>query len=76
LLLTQSNPLLGTWRLDTAKSKSDPMTVPEETCDATKYTMKSENADGSPISYGFAVKFEGKDYPPTGTVPGGAVQSL
>jgi len=52
------------------------MTVPEETCDATKYTMKSENADGSPISYGFAVKFEGKDYPPTGTVPGGAVQSL
>jgi hypothetical protein len=28
-LLAQSNPLLGTWKLNTAKSKSDPMTVPK-----------------------------------------------
>ena len=34
--------------------------------------MKGENADGSPISYGFTVKFDGKDYPATGTMPGGA----
>jgi hypothetical protein len=78
-LLAQSNPLLGTWKLNTAKSKSDPTPVPksltrtvEETSDGTKYTMKGENADGTPISYGFTVKFDGKDYPATGTMPGGA----
>jgi hypothetical protein len=78
-LLAQSNSLLGTWKLNTAKSKSDPMTVPknltrtvEETSDAAKYTMKGENADGSPISYGFTVKFDGKDYSATGTGRGGA----
>lgn len=77
--LAQSNPLLGTWKLNTAKSKSDPMTVPknltrtvEETSDAAKHTMQGENADGSPISCGFTVKFGGKDYPATGTVRGGA----
>ena len=72
-LLAQSNPLLGTWKLNSAKSKSDPTPVPksltrtvEETSDGTKYTMKGENADGTPISYGFTVKFDGKDYPLTG----------
>jgi hypothetical protein len=34
--------------------------------------MKGENADGTPISYGFTVKFDGNDYPATGTMPGGA----
>ena len=34
--------------------------------------MKGENADGSPISCGFTVKFDGKDYPAAGTMPGGA----
>lgn len=78
-LLAQSNPLLGTWKLNTAKSKSDPTPVPksltrtvEETSDGTKYTMTGETADGKPISYGFTVKFDGKDYPATGTMPGGA----
>ena len=78
-LLAQSNPLLGTWKLNTAKSKSDPTPVPksltrtvEETSDGTKYTMTGESADGKPISYGFTVKFDGKDYPATGTMPGGA----
>ncbi|HEY1468286.1 MAG TPA: hypothetical protein VGF61_04535 [Candidatus Acidoferrum sp.] len=78
-LLAQSNPLLGTWKLNTAKSKSDPTPVPksmtrtvEETSDGTKYTMKGEAADGTPISYGFTVKFDGKDYPATGNMPGGA----
>jgi hypothetical protein len=78
-LLAQSNPLLGTWKLNIAKSKSDPAPVPknltrtvEETSDGTKYTMKGENADGTPISYGFTVKFDGNDYPATGTMPGGA----
>ncbi len=78
-LLAQSDPLLGTWNLDTAKSKYTPGSAPksmtrtvEETADGVKYTMKGVSADGSPISYGFTVKFDGKDYPVTGSMPGGA----
>ena len=78
-LLAQSNPVVGTWQLNTAKSKYTPGPVPksltrtvEETADGMKYTMTGVNADGSPISYGFTVKYDGKDYPATGTMPGGA----
>jgi len=70
-LLAQSNPLLGTWKLNIAKSKSDPCRF-QKASDGTKCTMKGENADGSPISHGFTVKFDGKDYPAVGTMPGGA----
>jgi len=78
-LRAADNPLLGTWKLNAAKSKSDPTPVPksltrtvEETANGTKYTMTGESADGKPISYGFTVKFDGKDYPATGNMPGGA----
>jgi hypothetical protein len=78
-LLAQGNPVVGTWNLNTAKSKYTPGPAPksmtrtiEETADGMKYTMKGVSADGSPISYGFTVKYDGKDYPTTGTMPGGA----
>ncbi len=78
-LLAQDNPVVGTWKLNTAKSKFDPGPAPknltrtvEPTADGMKYTMKGENADGSPLSYGFTVKYDGKDYPATGSVPSGA----
>jgi hypothetical protein len=54
-----------------ARSKSLTRAV-DETSDSTKYTRKGENADGTPISYGFTVKFDGKDYPATGTMSGAA----
>jgi hypothetical protein len=44
----------------------------QKASNGTKCTMKGENADGSPISHGFTVKFDGKDYPAVGTMPGGA----
>ena len=44
----------------------------QKASDGTKCTMKGENADGRPISHGFTVKFDGKDYPAAGTMPGGA----
>ena len=79
LLLAQGNPLVGTWQLNTAKSKYTPGPAPksltrvvEETADGAKYTMTGVSADGTPISYSFTVKFDGKDYPVTGTMPGGA----
>jgi len=39
--------------------------------DSVKYTYAGTAADGSPISYGFTVKYDGKDYPMTGSAPGG-----
>jgi hypothetical protein len=39
--------------------------------DSVKYTYAGTAADGSSISYGFTVKYDGKDYPMTGSAPGG-----
>ena len=74
----QANPLLGTWKLNTAKSKYTGTPMPKEMTrtveadgDSVKYTYAGTAADGSSISYGFTVKYDGKDYPMTGTAPGG-----
>jgi len=78
-LRAQSNPLVGTWKLNVTKSNYDPGPVPQSltrTVEAqgkgVKYTFAGVAADGSPISYGFSVQFDGKDNPITGSVPSGA----
>jgi len=38
---------------------------------SVKYTYAGSGADGSSISCGFTVKYDGKDYPMTGSAPGG-----
>jgi hypothetical protein len=77
-VIAQTNPLLGTWKLDVAKSKYTGTPMPKEMTrtveadgDSVKYTYAGTAADGSPISYGFTAKYDGKDYPMTGTAPGG-----
>jgi len=77
-VIAQANPLLGTWKLNVAKSKYSGMPAPKEVTrtveaesDSVKYTYAGTAAGGSPISYGFTVKYDGKDYPMTGTAPGG-----
>jgi hypothetical protein len=77
-VFAQANPLLGTWKLNTAKSKYTGSPMPKEMTrtveadgDSVKYTYAGTAADGSPISYGFTVKYDGKDYPMTGSAPGG-----
>jgi hypothetical protein len=40
--------------------------------DGLKYTFDGVGADGKALSYGFSVKFDGKDYPITGSMPSGA----
>ena len=79
LLRAQENPLVGTWQLNTTKSKYDPGPTPksltrtvEAQGDGVKYTFSGVAADGKPISYGFAVQFDGKDNPISGTIPSGA----
>jgi hypothetical protein len=75
----QENPLVGTWKLNTAKSKSSPTPVAKSLTrtitaqgDGAKYVFEGVAADGSPIAYSFAVTFDGKDAPITGSGPGGA----
>ena len=77
-VFAQANPLLGTWKLNVAKSKYTGTPMPKEMTrtveadgDSVKYTYAGTAADGSSISYGFTVKYDGKDYPMTGNSPGG-----
>jgi hypothetical protein len=75
----QSNPLVGTWKLNVEKSKYEPEPVPKSltrTVEAqgagVKYTFAGVAADGKPIAYGFSVQFDGKDNPVSGSMPSGA----
>lgn len=79
ILRAQSNPLVGTWQLNTTKSKYDPGPAPksltrtvEAQGDGVKYTFTGVAADGKPISYGFSVQFDGKDNSVSGSMPSGA----
>ena len=78
-LHAQSNPVVGTWKLNLEKSKFDPGPAPKSLTrtvaaegDGLKYTFEGVAADGKALSYSFSVKFDGKDYPVTGAMPGGA----
>lgn len=75
----QSNPVVGTWKLNLTKSKFEPGPAPKSLTrtvaaegDGLKYTFEGSGADGKPLSYGFTVKFDGKDCPVTGSMPAGA----
>jgi TIR domain len=64
------NPLVGTWKLNLAKSKYDPGPAPksltdtvEAQGDGVKYTVDGVGPAGKSYSYSFAVKFDGKDNP-------------
>jgi hypothetical protein len=78
-LQAQDNPVAGTWKLNVTKSKFDPGPAPksqtrkvEAQGDGLKYTFDGVGADGKAMTYGFTVKFDGKDYPITGSHPSGA----
>jgi hypothetical protein len=78
-ILAQDNPLVGTWKLNVEKSKFDPGPGPKSLTrtvvangDGVKYSFEGVSADGKPIAYGFAVTFDGKDNPVTGSMPTGA----
>ena len=68
------NPVVGTWTLNLAKSKFSPGPAPEsqtrtyaETAQGTALTVTGAAADGSPISGQSTFKYDGKDYPITGS---------
>jgi hypothetical protein len=75
----QSNPLVGTWKLNLTKSKYDPGPTPksltrtvEAQGNGVKYTFEGVAADGTPIAYGFSATFDGEGNPVTGSMPSGA----
>ena len=78
-LRAQSNPLVGTWKLNLTKSKYDPGPAPQSLTrtveaqgDGVKYTFAGVAADGKAIAYGFSVQFDGKDNSISGSMPTGA----
>ena len=75
----QTNPIVGTWKLNTTNSKYNPGPTPKSLtrtvvaeANGVKYTFEGVAADGTAITWGFSAKFDGKDYPITGTSPNGA----
>jgi hypothetical protein len=69
-----ADPLNGTWELNLAKSKYDPGPAPksqtrtyEVAGDNMKYTAKGIDAAGKPMLVGHTARYDGKDYPLTGS---------
>jgi len=72
--LVAADPASGTWKLNAAKSKYTPGPPPksatvtyEETADGIKRTGKSVDAEGKTTSFEYTAKYDGKDYPVTGS---------
>src|SRR5208282_5547202 len=67
-----SNPNMGTWKLNEAKSKFPPgapknnTVVYEAVGDNVKVTVDGTDGDGKPTHNEWTGKFDGKDYPITG----------
>jgi hypothetical protein len=69
-----SDPLLGTWKLNPAKSKApytSGTTVFEGTADTLKGTVDLVGTDGTKFHWTFSAKVDGKDHPVAGASPFG-----
>lgn len=72
----QSDPRIGTWKLNVEKSKGNTRTSETRTYmqsgDGVTVSVEYMNRDGSKHSYGMTETPDGKDYPFNGEGPGGA----
>ena len=69
-----SDPRMGTWKLNVAKSKYSPGPAPrsmtlkvEPSSQGEKVTAEFVNADGTRTASVYTANFDGKDYPLTGS---------
>lgn len=73
VLLAQSNPFVGTWKLNVASSKFNPGPPPQSqtrSWDASGMVMvNGVGATGKPFSYGYTVKGDDKPSPTMGAIP-------
>jgi hypothetical protein len=79
LMKADASALVGTWKLNVAKSTFSGATAPKNMTrtitadgDNVTYSFDGTAADGSPLKYSFTVKYDGKDYATTGTGPNGS----
>jgi hypothetical protein len=80
LAQTQRDLFVGTWELNLEKSQYSPGPAPRELTrtvraqgDGIQVSYKGVASDGSRIADSYTAKFDGKDYPDTGTgTPNGA----
>jgi hypothetical protein len=79
LMKADASALVGTWKLNVAKSTFSGATAPKNMTrtitadgDNVTYSFDGTAADGSPLKYSFTVKYDGKDYAITGTGPNGS----
>lgn len=73
-LAQPSNPLVGTWKLNPAKSKApfkSGTTVVEAVGDGIKLIVDLVGTDGTKSHWEFTANYDGKDYPVTGNSPFG-----
>lgn len=70
----QTDPSVGTWKLNVEKSKYSPGPAPKSSMvtieaagEETKVTVKGVGADGTPTNLSYSYKLDGKDYPVTGS---------
>jgi len=79
VVLAQSNPSAGTWKLNTEKSKFSPGPAPKSltlTLEAQDNGVKASSQgtapDGSPTTWSYTANYDGKSNPISGTGPSGA----
>jgi hypothetical protein len=72
-LFADTNPAVGTWKLNLEKSKYPAGTAPKSLTrnvsvdgDNVKYSFEGQGPDGAAVAYSFTVKYDGKDYDVTG----------
>ena len=72
--LCASDPSMGTWKLNLAKSKYSPGPPPksatityEQSGEEVKRTGETVDADGKTTSFQYTAKYDGKDYPVSGS---------
>jgi hypothetical protein len=75
LLAQASDPLIGTWKLNAAKSKGSTVksgtTRIEKDGESTKWTVEMTPAEGPAYKWSLSGKYDGKDNPVTGNSPYG-----
>ena len=74
VLAQSSDPLVGTWKLNVAKSKApfkSGTSVIEAVGEGIRFTVDLEGNDGTKHHWEFTANFDGKDVPVTGSSPYG-----
>ncbi len=79
VMLAQTDARIGTWKLNSAKSKYSPgpaykseTRTYEPSGNGQKFSVQRITADGKSESYGYSLQLDGKDSPVTGQGPNGA----